>query len=123
MDKRKEEYANEFSQYYGREVEKSGISTNQSRPKQIESLRIIIQSGLKHSITLQEKILFEAYEVKHSLIAMRNSFFGSIILFAITIVLCFTVYSSYAIFSFLLALGLLLYGFSLFIGISKIFLD
>ena len=123
MDKRKEEYTEEFSEYSVKALETSGLA-QQSRPQDWQNLmKNFWKDAQLHTIELQEKILFEAYDIKRSLVTMRNAFFGSIIFFVIAIVLSYSVYSSYAILSFVSALLLLLYGFSLFTGISRIFLD
>lgn len=123
MDKRKEEYTKEFSEYSAKELEKSGLA-QQSPPKDWLNLtKKFWKDTQLHTIELQEKILSEAYDIKRSLVTMRNAFFGAIIFFVIAIVLSYSVYSSYAILSFITALLLVVYGFSLFIGISRIFLD
>lgn len=123
MDKRKEEYTTEFSEYSGRKLEESPLARQPPPKNWIDVTKEFWKDAQMHTIELQEKILFEAYSIKHSLEAMRNAFFGSIILFVSAIVLCLSVYSSYAVYSFILGLFLLVYGISLFSKISRIFLD
>ena len=123
IDDRKEEYAVQISEYYTRLAEKSGLFI-QPLPKNWTELFIKIQKDTYiQALKLQERILFEGYDVKRSLETMRNSFFGAIILFVLAIALSYSVYSSYAISSFLLAIFLLVYGIYLFVRISKIFWD
>jgi hypothetical protein len=123
MDKRKEEYTTEFSEYLGRKLEKLPLTRQPPPSNWVDVTKEFWKDAQMHTIELQERILFEAYSIKHSLETMRNVFFGSIIFFVSAIVLCLTVYSSYAIYSFILGLFLLVYGVSLFTGISRIFLD
>jgi len=123
MDKKKEEYTDEFSEYSVKKFENLGFA-QQVQPKDFLNLmKKFWKDAQLHTLELQEKILFEAYDVKRSLVTMRNAFFGAIIFFVIAIVLSYSVYSSYAILSFVTAILLVAYGFSLFIGISRIFLD
>jgi ABC-type multidrug transport system fused ATPase/permease subunit len=119
MDKRKEEYTSAFSEYLAGKLEKLSSQTPPSN--WIDVTKEFWKDAQLHTIELQEKILFDAYSIKNSLEAMRNAFFGSIIFFTLAIILCYSVYSFYAIYSFILALFLLLYGFSLFMRISRIF--
>lgn len=121
MDKRKEEYAEKYSEYIGEELKKLPLDPLPLNWQNI--LQDFWRKGTLQVIDLQEKILSEAYEIKHSLETMRDAFFGSIISFIITIIFSFTMYSSYAIFLFIIALLLLLYGIFAFIEISRVFLD
>lgn len=122
MDKRKDEYGTEFSEYLTKELEKLQLA-QQPPPNWLEVLKEFWKDAQLHTIALQEKILVEAFDVRRSLVAMRDAFFGSIIFFIISIVLSFSLYSSYALLPFIIALFLLLYGCYLFSGISKVFLD
>ena len=123
MDKRKKEYTTEFSEYLVRKLEKSPLARQPPPSNWLDITKEFWKDAQMHTIELQEKILSEAYSISHSLETMRDAFFGSIIFFVLAIVLCYSVYSSYSIYSFILALFLLLYGFSLFTRISRIFLD
>lgn len=125
MDKRKDEYTTKFSEYLTKGLEKLPPTQTQQPLSQnlLESIKKFYKDAQLESIELQERILVEAFDIKHTLSTMRDSFFGSIIFFIISIVLSLSVYSSYAIFSFVVALFILLYGLYLFTGITKIFLD
>lgn len=123
MDAKKKEYATEFSEHMARQLQQSPLSHQPPPPNWIDVTKDFWKDAQMHAIESQERILFEAYSVKHSLESMRNTFFGSIIFFVLAIVSGLSVYSSYAVYSFIVGLFLLVYGVSLFTGISRIFLD
>ena len=123
MDKRKREYTEKFSEYLGEELKKSPLSIQPPPQNWLDVTKDFWRKAQLQAIELQEKVLSEAYEIRHSLETMRNAFFGSIVFFVLAVVLCFTVYSSYAILPFVSALLLLLYGIFVFVEISRIFLD
>jgi len=123
MDKRKEEYAENVSEWMKTDLARL-VSTNQPPPTELlDKLKEFWRKSQLQAMALQEKTLFEAYDTRRSLVAMRNVFFVTIVSSVLAIFSSFTVYSSYAIFGLGFALLFLLYGVYLFVRVSDIFMD